>query len=315
MLSFFFFFRFWISILVLGSLWLFLPSSSKSMRLVVFDESDSSSFHQGLGFHKEIGFPRKNRFLKSQRPTLRYDASSLPQDGSASSTFDIHSKNPVLDLVESSSNESASACVESFLKLVQAIASSEDERFLSRIILCSNETIVFDHAIDISNKCLQIQCQLSTSPSLCVLKGSSKSGLFQAIDSSHHSMSFQGVTFCGGSSEFGSVVQVIVSSRDSASDPRMKNCYASSPPFAANPKLDFLECTFQDNVASSAGGALYLRGPGGSSRLTGCVFRNNTATHVRTVALCVRTLDFRSLARVINHSLANDSLQSSNDTR
>jgi hypothetical protein len=218
--------------------------------------------------------------------------------------FDIHSKKPAPDLdEESSSNECICMC-----RVVSQIGAS-DKRFLSSIILCSNETIVFDHAIDITNKCLRIHCQLSTSRSLCVLKGSSKSGLFQAIDSSCQFMSFQGVTFSGGSSEFGSVVQVIVSSRDSASDPRMKNCYSSSPPVAANSKLDFLDCTFQDNVA------LYLRGPGGSSRLMGCVFRNNTATHARTAAFCIRVLDFGSLACVMDHSLANDSLQSSNDTR
>jgi hypothetical protein len=89
----------------------------------------------------------------------------------------------------------------------------------------------------------------------------------------------------------------------------MKNCYPSSPPVAANSKLDFLDCTFQDNVA------LHLRGPGGSSRLMGCVFRNNTAKHARTAAFCIRVLDFGSLACVMGHSLANDSLQSSNDTR
>jgi hypothetical protein len=43
--------------------------------------------------------------------------------------------------------------------------------------------------------------------------------------------------------------------------------------------LDFDHCTFQDNEVSYAGGALYLRGSGGSSRLTNCFFRNNTATH------------------------------------
>jgi hypothetical protein len=191
---------------------------------------------------------------------VRHGASSLLPDGSASSMFDIHSKKPAPDLdEESSSNECICMC-----RVVSQIGAS-DKRFLSSIILCSNETIVFDHAIDITNKCLRIHCQLSTSRSLCVLKGSSKSGLFQAIDSSYQFMSFQGVTFSGGSSEFGSVVQVIVSSRDSASDPRMKNCYPSSPPVAANSKLDFWDCTFQDNVM-------------------GCVFRNNTATHARTAA-------------------------------
>lgn len=111
----------------------------------------------------------------------------------------------------------------SFPQLVQAIASSEEEEsFLSTIILCANETIAFHHTIDIANKSLRIQCQSSSWPALCILNGSSTSGLlFQAIIesslSSSHSISFQGITFSGGSSEFGSVVQVIASSPESNS--------------------------------------------------------------------------------------------------
>jgi hypothetical protein len=73
----------------------------------------------------------------------------------------------------------------------------------------------------------------------------------------------------------------------------------------------------QSNVASSAGGALYLRGPGGSSLLAGCVFCNNTETHVRTIAnvsFAFVLLILLSCARVMDHLLANDSLPSSNDT-
>ena len=230
---FFFLFQTWISALFLGCLCLFCLSHSKSMRLVVVVEKndDSSSFHQGLGFHKEIGFSRKNRLLRSQRTTLREHASSLLQEGFASTTFDIHSDKTTLDLVgaSSSNNESASSvCVKSFPQLVQAIASSEEEeRFASTIIiLCANETIVFGHTIDIANKSLRIQCQSASSswPASCILKGSSTSGgLFQAIiessssSSYYHSISFQGITFSGGSSEFGSVVQVIASSPESNS--------------------------------------------------------------------------------------------------
>jgi hypothetical protein len=49
--------------------------------------------------------------------------------------------------------------------------------------------------------------------------------------------------------------------------------------------LDFDHCTFQDHVASYVGGALYLRGYGGPSRLTNCVFRNNMAIHVSTYCM------------------------------
>ena len=116
----------------------------------------------------------------------------------------------------------------SFPQFVQAIASNEEEEsFLCTIILCANETIVFDHTIDIANKSLRSQCQSSSWPSLCILNGSSTSGLlFQAIIESSlslsHSISFHGITFSGGSSDFGSVVHVIASSPESNSRRRRR---------------------------------------------------------------------------------------------
>ena len=69
-------------------------------------------------------------------------------------------------------------------------------------------------------------------------------------------------------------------------------------------------------MTSSAGGALSSsREPGGLSWLTGCVVRNNTATHVRTknserFGLTPWHIRFVSLARMMmmDHSLSNNIL-------